>query len=648
MSGGSVSQRNEKTSVRHRSNPFEVAFTEHANFDTKDITSSRNGRHNLRNSVPYSSEMLSTADLISAVGYAWNRAKKPLSTLVSKSESTCKSVLVQGDAVLNYSDDEETLRPSNLAVDQPCSCNLNSKWSSSRLAQEDLKVKQKLACPRTSYELFYFWKTILTRSIMIEESYSISSTLVPSNLGSIYRWMAEIVPTKKMNQVVSVKIKSKRASNWVASEFLMNSGTVSVPTDTTSTFNRLTARTLDLSLGKDFMESNMTCSENNIVHGQHIDETDFNNLASASNNSENSMIESRDGPYEHQNDQGIVTFDEVDSSEVEISFSEKEISPYALAKQEHAFAGAMAGAFVSLCLHPIDTVKTVIQSCRVDRKPLHDMGRSIFTERGITGLYRGISSNIVASAPISAVYTFTYESVKKSLLPLFPKEYHSLAHCTSGGCASIATSFIFTPSERIKQQMQVCSHYRNCWSAFIEVVQKGGVLSLYAGWGAVLCRNVPHSVIKFYTYESLKQIMLPSTKSNAQSNLVAVDSRGTVDTLSWGWGTPLCFKFVDFVKEFRGRACKLEKCLRKFSIRTLTFLICGGLAGSMASLFTTPFDVVKTRLQTQIPGSMTPYGGVFNTLRDIGKQEGLKGLYSGVDSKTSDVYDSGSTFLFFL
>lgn len=30
----------------------------------------------------------------------------------------------------------------------------------------------------------------------------------------------------------------------------------------------------------------------------------------------------------------------------------------------------------------------------------------------------------------------------------------------------------------------------------VGIIQKGGLPSLYAGWGAVLCRNVPHSIIK--------------------------------------------------------------------------------------------------------------------------------------------------------
>ncbi|XP_010918563.1 uncharacterized protein [Elaeis guineensis] len=222
----------------------------------------------------------------------------------------------------------------------------------------------------------------------------------------------------------------------------------------------------------------------------------------------------------------------------------------AFSKNRHAIAGALAGTLVSLCLHPVDTVKTIIQANGMGQISSYLIVRRIISEKGILGLYRGIASNIASSAPISAIYTFTYESVKGALLPHLPKEYHSLAHCIAGGCSSIATSFVFTPSERIKQQMQVGLQYQNCWNAMIGCLEKGGMSSLYAGWSAVLCRNIPHSIIKFYTYESLKQLLLASAKPDA-------------------------------------------------SLNTLQTLVCGGLAGSTAALFTTPFDVVKTRLQTQ-------------------------------------------------
>lgn len=69
--------------------------------------------------------------------------------------------------------------------------------------------------------------------------------------------------------------------------------------------------------------------------------------------------------------------------ESEFGLSVKDKPQYSLAKHEHAFAGAMAGIVVSLCLHPMDTIKTVIQSGRADHKPLHYVGRSIISERGV-------------------------------------------------------------------------------------------------------------------------------------------------------------------------------------------------------------------------------------------------------------------------
>ncbi|KAM0938843.1 putative mitochondrial carrier domain superfamily [Dioscorea sansibarensis] len=73
-------------------------------------------------------------------------------------------------------------------------------------------------------------------------------------------------------------------------------------------------------------------------------------------------------------------------------------------------------------------------------------------------------------------------------------------------------------------------------------------------------------------------------------------------------------------------------------------LLCGGLAGCTSVLFTTPFDVVKTRLQTQTPGSVGQYNGVFHALQEIAKQEGLQGLYRGLIPRLAVYIFQGAIF----
>ncbi|KAJ7531528.1 hypothetical protein O6H91_14G047500 [Diphasiastrum complanatum] len=82
---------------------------------------------------------------------------------------------------------------------------------------------------------------------------------------------------------------------------------------------------------------------------------------------------------------------------------------------ENAIAGALAGAFVSLCLHPIDTIETVLQT----QKEICPNGFKFSCRRP-----RGLGSNLTSSTPTSAIYTFTYESVKAALLPCLAKASH--------------------------------------------------------------------------------------------------------------------------------------------------------------------------------------------------------------------------------
>jgi len=54
--------------------------------------------------------------------------------------------------------------------------------------------------------------------------------------------------------------------------------------------------------------------------------------------------------------------------------------------------------------------------------------------------------------------------------------------------------------------------------------------------------------------------------------------------------------------------------------------------------------VVKTRLQTQIPGSIHQYNGAFSTLVEIGKHEGFKGLYRGLIPRLVMYMSQGAIF----
>jgi len=58
--------------------------------------------------------------------------------------------------------------------------------------------------------------------------------------------------------------------------------------------------------------------------------------------------------------------------------------------------------------------------------------------------------------------------------------------------------------------------------------------------------------------------------------------------------------------------------------------LCGGYAGSVATLFTHPLDVVKVRLVVQGMGMPNVYNGVADCFAKILKSDGIFGLYRGI------------------
>lgn len=620
-----------RPSIYYWRRPDEGISSELADFVLENDTSNTYyGKHSKDGSTineSKSSEILSTAQVIAIFGQVLNLASRPFTFFQPKevlNQDNDDSNEVTFNSVVEVNDKTITSPEiKNFCVD------IRTDGQSSPLLQPALglnclTVTQKMSLlePCKYHSTSSVWSLLNGGSDMSAKSWKgqgLTSVRISHDMGKIYGWMncvshSEAGYPVKVANTGSMKANAFKARDGLheagvcisgASSFLVheliNETSRNTPMFQSINVSSFFIRKLEIKMLENvYMASRiLMIVQDNKADGSLVESPNPDILAAHSVPSVDGALDNLDyrrktnsSSEQHENktkklDKLIVE----NEYNRENSSLTREKSCYTIAKQEHAFAGALAGVFVSLCLHPVDTIKTVVQSYHAEQKSLSYIGKSIVSDRGLSGLYRGISTNIASSAPISAVYTFTYESVKGALLPLLREEYRSIVHCMAGGCASIATSFLFTPSERIKQQMQVSAHYHNCWNAFVGVVAKGGLRGLYTGWGAVLCRNVPHSIIKFYTYESLKGLM----KSNAQQT-------------------------------------------------TSQTLVCGGVAGSTAALFTTPFDVVKTRLQTQIPGSLSPYKSVIQALYEIGKKEGLKGLYRGLTPRLIMYMSQGAIF----
>ncbi|KAK2989249.1 hypothetical protein RJ640_031001 [Escallonia rubra] len=247
-----------------------------------------------------------------------------------------------------------------------------------------------------------------------------------------------------------------------------------------------------------------------------------------------------------------------------------------------AGAGGIAGAFTYVCLHPLDTIKTKLQTRGASEmySGTFDAVVKTFQSKGVLGFYSGVSAVIVGSTFSSAVYFGTCE-FGKSVLATLPQYPTVLIPPTAGAMGNIVSSAIMVPKELITQRMQAGAKGRS-WEVLLRILDKDGFLGLYSGYSATLLRNLPAGVLSYSSFEYLKAAVLSKTK---QANLEPVQS-----------------------------------------------VCCGALAGAISASLTTPLDVVKTRLMTQVHKEAVDkvVAGVSATVKQILMEEGWVGFTRGM------------------
>ncbi|KAF2164962.1 hypothetical protein M409DRAFT_56310 [Zasmidium cellare ATCC 36951] len=272
---------------------------------------------------------------------------------------------------------------------------------------------------------------------------------------------------------------------------------------------------------------------------------------------------------------------------------EKLSSPNTLVESPYLrslLAGAVAGTTVDTSLFPLDTLKTRLQS-----------STGFWASGGFRGIYDGIGSAVVGSAPGAALFFVTYEASKRFFAPYTKGSSYGEAggHMAAASLGEIAACAVRVPTEVVKQRAQAKQHPSSL-SALTFILnqrQTHGFAhvwrELYRGWGITVLREVPFTIIQFPLWEGLKKWSLQQRQPPRPAEVTAAESA-----------------------------------------------LYGAASGAIAAGLTTPLDVLKTRMMLA-----TTRQNVFALTSKIWREEGGRVFLSGIGPRTMWISIGGAVFL---
>ncbi|VEU20078.1 DEKNAAC100025 [Brettanomyces naardenensis] len=289
----------------------------------------------------------------------------------------------------------------------------------------------------------------------------------------------------------------------------------------------------------------------------------------------------------------ILTDDMVSSAES----SDPSFSLYPFISSAYSFVlGSIAGAIGATLVYPIDMLKTRMQNQRGKGvyKSYLDCFQKIIRNEGLRGVYSGLLPQLVGVAPEKAIKLTVNDAVRRLGRNHSPHGDITMPwEILAGSCAGACQVIFTNPLEITKIRLQVQGEQISALAKLGEtkipktaagIVHELGLRGLYKGALACMLRDVPFSAIYFPTYANLKKHM-------------------------FGWDP--------------------ANTRKQGNLQSWELLTAGALAGVPAAYFTTPCDVVKTRLQVETPMGDKAYRGIGDTFKRILKEEGPKALFKG-------------------
>lgn len=206
--------------------------------------------------------------------------------------------------------------------------------------------------------------------------------------------------------------------------------------------------------------------------------------------------------------------------------------------------------------------------------------RQVVAREGIRSLWKGNGISVLHKFPYGGLNYFAYEQTKVSLQPIWVSDQDPgvLVRFISGFAGGSLASSVTYPLDTLRTRLAASTAaHPQLFPLMTQMVKTEGIGALYNGLFTTLMCQGSNIAFNFAIYETLQRHMLRSEGDNKQRT-------------SW-----------------------------------LSTLGCGAIAGTLASVFVFPLDLVRRR--QQIAGQRQPALAV---ARGIFASEGFRGFYRGI------------------
>jgi solute carrier family 25 carnitine/acylcarnitine transporter 20/29 len=252
------------------------------------------------------------------------------------------------------------------------------------------------------------------------------------------------------------------------------------------------------------------------------------------------------------------------------------------------FAGTIGGVAQVLVGQPFDTTKVRLQSSPNPNTSPIEIIRNLLKNEGPLAFYKGTLLPLIGIGACVSIQFSVNEYMKRlfNYLNDGPNKMNSLQFLIAGGAGGFANGFLASPIEHVRIRLQIQTNnineklYKGPFDVLNHLNKIGGFKTIFRGLIPTLYRESFGIGVYFMTFEALIQ---------------------------------------NTIKNFN---------IKRNQIESWKLCIFGGLAGYAMWITIYPFDIIKSKLQTDTLGNWK-YKNSISVVKDLWKTQGWRGFFVG-------------------